>query len=310
MSATDSVRVSLERPDQPAVRALIAALDEYQKPLYPPESHHGIDEEALRDPSVLFAVARDANDAVAGCGAVLIAPGYAELKRMFTPPERRGQGIGSAILRFVEEEAHARGATRFTLETGYLQTEALRLYERQGYARCAPFGDYTVDPNSVFMEKMVEPHAAPRGVSVWRASVNDAAEAAVLFDDYRQFYGRESDPALAITFLRERLARSESFVLLARDAAGNATGFAQLYPTFSSVRAARHLILNDLFVHRRARRHGVGHALLDAAARFARDRGIARLKLSTAVDNTPAQRLYESLGWIRDTGFYEYNLNV
>jgi putative acetyltransferase len=303
-------RVSLERPDQPEVRSLIAALDAYQKPLYPPESHHGIDEQALRDPAVLFAVARDENDVVAGCGAVLLAPDYAELKRMFTPPERRGQGIGSAILRFVEEEAHSRGATRFTLETGYLQHEALRLYDRRGYARCAPFGDYTADPNSVFMEKVMEPHAAPRGVSVWRANMNDVTDAAVLFDDYRQFYGREPDLALATSFLRDRLARNESVVLLARDAAGKATGFAQLYPTFSSVRAARHLVLNDLIVHRRARRNGVGRALLDAAARFARDRGIARLKLSTAIDNTPAQRLYESLGWIRDTGFYEYNLNV
>lgn len=310
MSAPETVRVSLERPDQPEVRALIAALDAYQKPLYPAESHHGIDERALRNPAVLFAVARDANDVVAGCGAVLLTPEYAELKRMFTPPERRGRGVGSTILRHVEEEARARGASRFTLETGYLQHEALRLYERQGYARCAPFGDYVADPNSVFMEKRVEPHAAPRAISVWRATVDDAEDAATLFDDYRQFYGREPDLALATSFLRERLARGESVVLLARDAAGKATGFAQLYPTFSSVRAARHLVLNDLFVHRRARRHGVGHALLTAAARFARDRGIARLKLSTAIANTPAQRLYESLGWVRETGFYEYNLDV
>jgi hypothetical protein len=30
----------------------------------------------------------------------------------------------------------------------------------------------------------------------------------------------------------------------------------------------------------------------------------------TAVDNLPAQRLYESLGWQRDTGFFEYNLTL
>ncbi len=310
MSTAEPIRVSLERPDQAGVRALIDALDAYQKPMYPPESHHGIDADALRDPKVLFAVARDADDAIAGCGAVLLTPHYAELKRMFTPPERRGQGVGRALLRFVEAEARARGATRFTLETGYLQHEALRLYERAGYTRCEPFGDYLPDANSVFMEKAVESATVTRAVSVWRATLDDVPDAAPLFDAYRQFYGREPDPALAETFLRERLARRESIVLLARDASGTACGFTQLYPTFSSVRAVRHLILNDLFVPRTARRGGVGQALLHAAAQFARDRGIARMKLSTAIDNAPAQRLYESLGWVRDTGFYEYNLTV
>jgi len=135
-------------------------------------------------------------------------------------------------------------------------------------------------------------------------------DVATLFDAYRQFYGRETDPALAAAFVRERIERRESAILLARDASGAACGFVQLYPTFSSVRATRSLVLNDLFVVRTARRRGTGRTLLDAAANFAAGRGIARMKLSTAVDNGAAQRLYESLGWVRDTGFYEYNLNV
>jgi putative acetyltransferase len=310
MSTVEPPRLSLERPDQQEVRALIAALDAYQQPLYPPESHHGIDERSLRDPAVLFAVARGADERVTGCGAVLLTPRYAELKRMFTAPSQRGRGFGTALLRFIEEEARARGATRFTLETGYLQREALRLYERAGYSRCAPFGDYAPDATSVFMEKVVEPFGAPRVVSVWRATVDDVADAAPLFDAYRQFYGRRSELALAEGFLRERLSREESTVLLARDASGTACGFAQLYPVFSSVRASRQLVLNDLFVQRTSRRAGVGHALLDAAARFARSRGVARMKLSTAIDNVAAQRLYDSLGWVRDTGFYEYNLDL
>ena len=40
------------------------------------------------------------------------------------------------------------------LETGFLQPEALALYERHGYERCGPFGDYVDDPNSVFMRKV------------------------------------------------------------------------------------------------------------------------------------------------------------
>jgi putative acetyltransferase len=41
------------------------------------------------------------------------------------------------------------------LETGYLQPEAIALYERLGYSRRGPFGLYTEDPNSVFMHKPV-----------------------------------------------------------------------------------------------------------------------------------------------------------
>ena len=53
-------RIELESPDQPDVLALIEDLDAYQKPLYPIESFHGIDLEALSRPDVLFAVARGA----------------------------------------------------------------------------------------------------------------------------------------------------------------------------------------------------------------------------------------------------------
>lgn len=152
-SARSDLRVALEPAAQPEVVALIDALDAYQKPLYPAESHHGIDLAVLSRPNVLFAVARDAQGAALGCGAIVLEPGWGELKRMFTVPAARGRGIARALLAFLEDAARARGCTRFVLETGYLQDEALGLYERCGYRRCGPFGDYVDDPNSVFMEK-------------------------------------------------------------------------------------------------------------------------------------------------------------
>jgi putative acetyltransferase len=305
-------RLALENPRQPEVVALIDALDAFQTVLYPPESHHGVDLDALGAPHVLFAVARDAEGAALGCGAVLLSPAHGELKRMYTLPTHRGRGIGKALLRFLEAEAQARGCPSMALETGYRQPEALGLYQRHGYVRGAPFGDYADDPNSVFMQKTVarDSSARIRDVSVWRATLADLCAVAPLFDAYRQYYGRAPDPKLATDFIRERLQRRESVVLLARDAAGLACGFTQLYPLFSSVRATRSYVLNDLFVDPGARRRGVGRLLLEAAARHAREEQVPRLKLSTAVDNLPAQRLYESLGWVRDTEFHEYNLNV
>ncbi len=55
-------------------------------------------------------------------------------------------------------------------------------------------------------------------------------------------------------------------------------------------------------------RQGVGRALMERARSFAQDNGAAGMALSTAVDNGPAQALYESLGWLRDEDFYTYEL--
>jgi len=147
------MRIGLEPPGQPEVIALIDALDAYQRPMYPPESHHGIDLEALSRPNVLFAVARDASGRAIACGAIVLESGYGEIKRMYVMPEERGRGIARALLRFLEEAAAARGVASFALETGNRQHEAIALYEHAGYVNCEPFGEYQPDPHSVFMRK-------------------------------------------------------------------------------------------------------------------------------------------------------------
>src|ERR1700684_4372 len=125
------MRIAIESPDQPEVIALIAELDAYQDTLYPPESRHALDLTSLEQPNVLFAVARDNAGRAIGCGAIVLYPEFGELKRMYVSPRCR-------VL---------------TLETGPYQQEALALYASAGYERRGPFGDYTNDPLSVFMQK-------------------------------------------------------------------------------------------------------------------------------------------------------------
>jgi GNAT superfamily N-acetyltransferase len=144
--------------------------------------------------------------------------------------------------------------------------------------------------------------------TIKQATIQDIERIAPLFDAYRQFYGKTSDILLARSFLSDRLNNKESFIFFAVSSANAALGFTQLYPSFSSTRAARTYILNDLFVVPGGRRTGVAKALLEEAARFARDAGAARLSLSTAITNVAAQKLYESLGWKRDEAFCEYGL--
>jgi GNAT superfamily N-acetyltransferase len=144
--------------------------------------------------------------------------------------------------------------------------------------------------------------------SVRRAGIEDLELVVPLFDAYRQFYRQKPDLELARVFLSERFLNRESVIFLALDAEGRALGFTQLFPSFSSGAARRIFILNDLFVTHEARRRGVARALLQAAAEFARAEGAVRLTLSTALDNSAAQALYEIAGWQRDKSFCVYTL--
>ena len=147
------------------------------------------------------------------------------------------------------------------------------------------------------------------GISVRQAILSDIEALVPLFDGYRQFYGRESDLRGAREFLLARFNHGESTVFIAHEA-GVAVGFAQLYPSFSSVSLARTFILNDLFVDENYRKNGAGRFLIAAAVEFAKSRGALRLTLATAVDNKPAQALYHSSGWKRDEQFVVYHYTI
>lgn len=147
-------------------------------------------------------------------------------------------------------------------------------------------------------------------VYIQQASAFDLEQVVPLFDAYRQFYGASSDMALALQFLADRMTQNQSVLLLARGPDGVVLGFVQLFPSFSSVRAAPIYILNDLFVTPDARRRGVGTLLLQAAADKARASGAIRLKLSTSITNAAAQKLYEAMKWTREEDFQVYNFSL
>ena len=138
------------------------------------------------------------------------------------------------------------------------------------------------------------------------ATLSDVGEIAILFDAYRQFYQQAADLNLAVTFIRERIQKNESVILVA-EINNHLIGFCQMYPTFCSVAAASIYILYDLFVLPEIRKSGAGKALLLAAEHHAAREGFARMDLTTAKTNLRAQSLYESLGWIRDEDFYTYS---
>ncbi|UUZ84260.1 GNAT family N-acetyltransferase [Paenibacillus sp. P26] len=153
-------------------------------------------------------------------------------------------------------------------------------------------------------------HTLP--VHIAQAELEDVPHIVPLFDAYRIFYGQSSDPAQAARFLKELQEGGHSviFFAYAGSSRSDVLGFTQLYPSFSSVSMRPIWILNDLFVASSARGRGVGRRLMQAAKEYAEATGALRLELSTARDNHTAQRLYESLGYVRDETFYHYSLNV
>jgi putative acetyltransferase len=150
------MHISFETPDQPEVIALIAELDAYHLTLYPPESVYALDLDSLMQPEVKFAVARDAERSIVGCGAMVLAPEYGEIKRVYVHPAARGKGVAHGLMATLEHAARAAGCPAMVLETGPSQPEALALYARHGFRRCGPYGDYRDDPLSVFMRKALD----------------------------------------------------------------------------------------------------------------------------------------------------------
>lgn len=121
----------------------------------PPGSAHVFDVSRLKQSDVFFWTAWNDDD-LKGTGALkLLDSVHGEIKSMHTLQTARRSGIGAAMLQHIMEQAKAKGLKRLSLETGSFAffAPARALYARHGFEECAPFGDYTLDPNSTFMTR-------------------------------------------------------------------------------------------------------------------------------------------------------------
>ena len=141
----------------PEVHDLIGELENILGAAYEAHQRHGLSIEQLFERNVRFFLARLDGIAV-GCGGVAMFDDYAEVKRMYTRPAARSQGIAKAVLRRIEDEARRAGKSVLRLETGTHQQEAIGLYERMEFRSRGPFGRYAAMParnieTSLFFEK-------------------------------------------------------------------------------------------------------------------------------------------------------------
>lgn len=136
-------------------------------------------------------------------------------------------------------------------------------------------------------------------MEIVRATMSELDDVAILFDEYRQFYGNKSDVSSGKAFLQLRLTLNESIIFLAVHE-GKAIVFTQLYPTFSSLALQRAFILNDLYVTEDARGLGAGKALTEMVFQYSQQQHARYVTLQTAPDNVNARGLYEKLGMKQD----------
>ena len=147
-----NVTIESSDPRDPQVVELLRQSHELMQSLFPEESNHYLSIDSLCGPDIRFFVARQQGKTL-GCGALLVKPGYGEVKSMFTDPAARGLGLGALILTAIEDRARTEKLPVLRLETGHLLADAHRLYARSGFSERGPFGDYREDANSLFMEK-------------------------------------------------------------------------------------------------------------------------------------------------------------
>ncbi|MEM8863047.1 MAG: GNAT family N-acetyltransferase [Chloroflexota bacterium] len=154
------ISIEKERPDtQDAIR-LIQELEDVLNPLYDSENRFGYSVQKLIDQGVHFYIVR-ADGIAAGCGGIQIFPNddppYAELKRMYTSPNYRGMGLAKRILDQLKQTASDHKVKILRLETGIYQDEAIGLYEKWGFKKRGPFGEYSGVDVNLYYEKAITP---------------------------------------------------------------------------------------------------------------------------------------------------------
>ena len=114
----------------------------------PPEACHVLPTDGLAEPDISFWSVRE-DGVLLGVGALKqLSDDHGEIRSMRTGPAALGCGVGTAMLSHILGEARRRGYRKVSLETGCTEpfAAALRLYEREGFVPCGPFGGYPDTP--------------------------------------------------------------------------------------------------------------------------------------------------------------------
>ncbi|HEY8297605.1 MAG TPA: GNAT family N-acetyltransferase [Candidatus Baltobacteraceae bacterium] len=147
------------------------------------------------------------------------------------------------------------------------------------------------------------------GITIDRATSEHLDAVTPLFDAYRRFFTHKDDTAVSESFIGARLAVGDSVIFLAFED-GEAVGFIQLYPLFSSWYARRIWFLSDLYVAEEARKRSIGRALVRRVVEYAEETEASSVMVELPFSEPHLQRFYSSFGFAKDDIFELYRLKV
>ena len=174
-----AVEIRDDPPQGAAARALFAEYMEFLRerldlPVLP--AHVFASEDVFAGDGA-WLVAFDAAGAPLGCGGLrVLAPGVAEIKRMYVSPRVRGTGVGRRLLRELEGRAGQGGVPRVRLLTTELLTESRALYASEGYGEIERI-QRPGEPVEIWLEKRLQQPTTRRrrGPAAGRAAARHAA---------------------------------------------------------------------------------------------------------------------------------------
>lgn len=146
------ITVTRTTSNNPDFEKLVIALDAYLAIL--DGEDHAFYAQFNKSSALKNAVIAYENETAVGIGAYKEYDSETvEMKRMYTLPEFRGKGIASRILTELELWATEENYKIAVLETGFLQTDAISLYQKLGYVITENYGQYIGVENSICMKK-------------------------------------------------------------------------------------------------------------------------------------------------------------
>ncbi len=280
------IEIRAVRTDQPPAAGLVAAMVAELEELYGPIAQRRTPTatpEELWAPGGTYLVVSEDGTPVAGGGVKVLAPGLAEIKRMYVVPEARGRGWARRLLLALEDAARELGHTRVRLDTGPKQAHAQRLYESAGYAAipnyndndaAAFWGEKRLDVCPLFLR--ADPAKAERVLAIQQRAY--AAEAELM--------GFDGIPPLHEGL--DELLEGEQHWL------GRYEGATLVGALAWEDDGAAGLELDRLVVAPAAWRRGHASALLDAFDELAAGRPVS---VATGSANAPALALYARRGF-------------
>lgn len=121
----------------------------------PSESCHSLGLDDLRRDDVTFWAALRDGDAVGMVALRALDRRRGQVKSMHVLASQRGMGVADLLMETLLSVARRRGYRQLFLETGASESyvPAVKVYQRFGFAECPPFGDYAIDPYSLYMAR-------------------------------------------------------------------------------------------------------------------------------------------------------------